>query len=165
MAPPIVETRRKIVNVVGNFRTIVNVVGNCQSWRRWYIRKILDKWRKLVMSGKFFNVTKNFGMSGKIFWPLKWYTDRNFFGDGGGSGGGWRRSPKKIFQVTKKFLRRPCRKLFFGLSEKYSPWPPQKHGSHGATELGSQVPILFPPLPVTIVSLRRNFIQRFSLVF
>ena len=32
--PPIVETRREIVNVVGNCRTIVNVVGNCQSCRR-----------------------------------------------------------------------------------------------------------------------------------
>ena len=34
MAPPIVETRRKIVNVVGNCRKIVNVVGNCQRCRR-----------------------------------------------------------------------------------------------------------------------------------
>ena len=34
MAPPIIETRRKIVNVVGNCRKIVNVVGNCQSCRR-----------------------------------------------------------------------------------------------------------------------------------
>ena len=32
-APPIVETRRKIVNVVGNCRKIVNVVGNCQRCR------------------------------------------------------------------------------------------------------------------------------------
>ena len=31
MAPPIVETRRKIVNVVGNCRKIVNVVGNCRN--------------------------------------------------------------------------------------------------------------------------------------
>ena len=28
---------------------------------------------------------KNWGMSGKIFWLPKWYTDRKFFGDGGGS--------------------------------------------------------------------------------
>ena len=34
MAPPIVETHRKIVNVVGNCRKIVNVVGNCQRCRR-----------------------------------------------------------------------------------------------------------------------------------
>ena len=34
MAPPIVETRRKIVNVVGNCQNIVNVVGNCESCRR-----------------------------------------------------------------------------------------------------------------------------------
>ena len=26
------------------------------------------------------------GMSGKNFGPLKWYTDRNFFGDEGGGG-------------------------------------------------------------------------------
>ena len=26
------------------------------------------------------------GMSGKNFGPLKWYTDRGFFGDGGGGG-------------------------------------------------------------------------------
>jgi hypothetical protein len=31
MAPPSVETRRKIVNVVGNCRKIVNVVGNCRN--------------------------------------------------------------------------------------------------------------------------------------
>ena len=33
MAPPIVEARRKIANVVGNCRKIVKVVGNCQSCR------------------------------------------------------------------------------------------------------------------------------------
>jgi hypothetical protein len=33
---------------------------------------------------KFSKNSKNFDMSGKIFGPLKWYTDRNFFGDGGG---------------------------------------------------------------------------------
>ena len=32
--PPIVETRRKIANVVGNSRKIVKVVRNCQSCRR-----------------------------------------------------------------------------------------------------------------------------------
>ena len=32
--PPIVETRRKIANVVGNCRKIVKVVRNCQSCRR-----------------------------------------------------------------------------------------------------------------------------------
>ena len=40
MAPPIVETRRKIVNVVGNCRKIVSVVRNCQSCRRfWFVGK------------------------------------------------------------------------------------------------------------------------------
>ena len=36
----------------------------------------------------------------KFFRPLKWYTDRKFFGDGGGRGGGGRQkkfSPEKIF--------------------------------------------------------------------
>ena len=32
--PPIVETRRKIANVVGNCWKIVKFVGNCQSCRR-----------------------------------------------------------------------------------------------------------------------------------
>jgi hypothetical protein len=39
---------------------------------------------------------KNFGMCGKNFCPLKWYTDRKFFGDGGGG------CPKKI-SGKKKF--------------------------------------------------------------
>ena len=52
-----------------------------------YIMKIFSYFRKI-----FFVFRKN-GMSGKFFWPHKWYTDRNFFGDGGGGGG---RSPKKI---------------------------------------------------------------------
>ena len=34
----------------------------------------------------------------KIFRPLKWYPDRNFFGDGGGGGGGGEGGrPKKFF--------------------------------------------------------------------
>ena len=39
---------------------------------------------------------KNFGMCGKNFCPLKWYTDRKFFGDGGGV-------VQKKFQVKKNF--------------------------------------------------------------
>ena len=35
--------------------------------------------KNLIISGKFWYVRKIFG-------PLKWYTDRNFFGDGGGGG-------------------------------------------------------------------------------
>ena len=65
MAPPIVETRRKIVNVVGNCRKIVNVVGNCQSCRReggWL--KILNVVRK-----NFWFVGKNFRFVGKVL-PL-----------------------------------------------------------------------------------------------
>jgi hypothetical protein len=36
----------------------------------------------------------------KKFMPLKWYTVRNFFGDGGGGGGGGR----NIFVALKKIL-------------------------------------------------------------
>ena len=58
--PPIVETRRKIVNVVGNCRKIDNVVGNCQS---------VDGggWRfKMLSSGKIFGLSeKIFGLSEK----------------------------------------------------------------------------------------------------
>ena len=53
MAPPIVETRRKIVNVVGNCRKIVSVVRNCQSCRR--------------DGGGGGGVAEDFGLSDKIF--------------------------------------------------------------------------------------------------
>ena len=33
---------------------------------------------------KVFDVPKNFVGPEKIFGPLKWYTDKKFFGDGGG---------------------------------------------------------------------------------
>jgi hypothetical protein len=48
---------------------------------------------------KVFYFPKNFVCPEKIFEPLKWYTDRNFFGDGGGGGGGGSRKkcvPQKI---------------------------------------------------------------------
>jgi hypothetical protein len=38
----------------------------------------------LVMYGKVFDFPKNFVCPENFFEPLKWYTDRNFFGDGGG---------------------------------------------------------------------------------
>jgi hypothetical protein len=44
----------------------------------------------LVMYGKVVWCSEKFCRSGKIFVPLKWYTDRNFFGEGGGAGGGRR---------------------------------------------------------------------------
>ena len=52
------------------------------------------------------------GMSGKNFGPLKWYTDRNFFGDGwggGGGGGGREKSKNKLFR--EKFFGRPSLSL------------------------------------------------------
>ena len=45
---------------------------------------------KIFDIGKFFYIVENLDMSGKMFLPLKWYTDRNFFGDGGGVGVGAR---------------------------------------------------------------------------
>jgi hypothetical protein len=39
-----------------------------------------------VMFGKFVGCSEKFWYVGKIFGPLKWYTDRNCFG-GGGEGG------------------------------------------------------------------------------
>jgi hypothetical protein len=51
----------------------------------------LISWEILVFRENLFNVSKNLGMSEKFIWPLKWYTDRNFFGDGGGG------RPKKFF--------------------------------------------------------------------
>jgi hypothetical protein len=52
-----------------------------------------DFWKNVLISGKniiypenFFVFRKNRGMSGKIFGLPKWYTDRKFFGDGGGEG-------------------------------------------------------------------------------
>ena len=46
-----------------------------------------------------YDVSKNFDVR-KNFGPLKWYTDRNFFGDGGEGGGRSSKlscSGKKIF--------------------------------------------------------------------
>jgi hypothetical protein len=61
----------------------------------------------LVMCGKGVWCSEKFCRSEKIFGPLKWYTDRNFFGDeGGGGGGGWR-SPKLI--CSKKNFFGTCR--------------------------------------------------------
>ena len=41
-----------------------------------------------VISGKVVGCFKKFRYVRKLFGPLKWYTDRNFFGDGGGGEGG-----------------------------------------------------------------------------
>jgi hypothetical protein len=46
-----------------------------------------------VISGKFVLCLEKCWYVRKFFGPLKWYTDRNFFGDGGGGG----RSSKIIF--------------------------------------------------------------------
>ena len=47
----------------------------------------------------------------------------------------------KIFSLKKlstgggRVLVCCCPEKFFGLLEHYCPWPPKKHGSHGATEI------------------------------
>ena len=64
------------------------------------MRKIFMYFRKI-----FFVFSKNCGMSGKFFWPPKWYTDQNFFGDGGREGGGGH--PKKIFKSPFFFEKCP----------------------------------------------------------
>ena len=76
------------------------------------VRKFLDFRKKFWINGEnwrfpenFFYVTKNNGMSGKNICPLKWYTDRNFFGDGGGGGRPKKISgKKKCFQVNFELL-------------------------------------------------------------
>jgi hypothetical protein len=55
----------------------------------------------LVMYGKGVWCSEKFWRSGKIFGPLKWYTDRNFFADWGGGGGG--RSPELICSTNNFF--------------------------------------------------------------
>jgi hypothetical protein len=52
----------------------------------------------LVMYGKGVWCSEKFCGSGKFFGPLKWYTDRNFLGDGGGG-----RSPKLICSTNNFF--------------------------------------------------------------
>jgi hypothetical protein len=56
-----------------------------------YLRKNVNIFGKNVINAENFLVrSENFwvfwknGLSGKNFWPLKWYTVRKFFGDGGG---------------------------------------------------------------------------------
>jgi hypothetical protein len=51
----------------------------------------------LVMCGKGVWCSEKFCRSGKIFGPLKWYTDRNCFGDGG-------RSSPKLICATNNFF-------------------------------------------------------------
>ena len=55
-----------------------------------------------VMSGKLVWCFEKFWYVRKIFGPLKWYTDRNFFGDGEGGGGRQNKSsPEKFFYNSR----------------------------------------------------------------
>jgi hypothetical protein len=42
---------------------------------------------------------------------------------------------KAIVMLLSGVLICCCAEKYFGLSEHYYPWPPKKHGSHGATEI------------------------------
>jgi hypothetical protein len=55
-----------------------------------------------ALSGKFVLSSEKFWYVQKIILPLKWYTDRKFFGDGGGGG----RSPKLFCSGKKIFASR-----------------------------------------------------------
>jgi hypothetical protein len=55
----------------------------------------------LVMCGKGVLCSEKFCGSGKNFGPLKWYTDQNFLGDGGGAG----REVADINLFHKQFFR------------------------------------------------------------
>jgi hypothetical protein len=44
-------------------------------------------------------------------------------------------SPKKLSTGGGKSFNMLLSGKIFGLSEHYCPWPPKKHGSHGATEI------------------------------
>jgi hypothetical protein len=55
---------------------------NKEKWDKFC--QFCEKLCYLVISGKFVLCLEKFWYVRKIFGPLKWYADRNFFGDGGG---------------------------------------------------------------------------------
>jgi hypothetical protein len=55
---------------------------NKEKWDKFC--QFCEKLCYFVISGKFVLCLEKFWCVRKIFGPLKWYTDRNFFGDGGG---------------------------------------------------------------------------------
>ena len=74
----------------------------------------------------YFVICEQFWYVRKIFGPLKWYTDRNFFGDGGGGGGGGR-SSKNIFRIANTFVASYAMKyseIFFVIRKFFAYTPP-----------------------------------------
>ena len=67
---------------------------NKEKWDKFC--QFCEKLCYFVISGKFVLCLEKIWYVRKIFGPLKWYTDRNFFGDGGGG-----RSSKIIFFKKK----------------------------------------------------------------
>jgi hypothetical protein len=58
---------------------------NKEKWDKFC--QFCEKLCYFVISGKFVLCIEKFWYVRKNFGPLKWYTDRNFFGDGVGGGG------------------------------------------------------------------------------
>jgi hypothetical protein len=91
-----------------------------KKWKSEKVPSLLGKQRQVGQYSLYiravfgyFDIPKKFIRPKNFFGPLKWYTVRNFFGDGGGEGGGVRRknfflgvvghNPKK----SGKFLSAP----------------------------------------------------------
>jgi hypothetical protein len=73
-----------------------------KKWKSEKVPSLLGKQRQVGQYSLYiravfgyFDIPKKFIRPKNFFGPLKWYTVRNFFGDGGGGGGGG--SPKKFF--------------------------------------------------------------------
>jgi hypothetical protein len=76
-APSLLGKQRQSGNIrftAGQYWLIINRTGTN------YVNFVVN----LVICGKGVWCSEKFCRSGKFFGPLKWYTDRNFFGDGGG---------------------------------------------------------------------------------
>ena len=69
-----------------SFHSRAILAYNKEKWDKF--SQFCEKLCYFVISGKFVLCLEKFWYVRKIFGPLKWYTDRNFFGDGGGWGGG-----------------------------------------------------------------------------
>jgi hypothetical protein len=92
VTPPLKTSCRQMKGFVGKQKIIYHktlsyirfTVG--QYWLR--IKKNGKNYVNFVNFRKWVVCQEKFWYVRKIFGPLKWYTDRNFFGDGGGGGGG-----------------------------------------------------------------------------
>ena len=91
VTPPLKTSCRQMKGFVGKRKIIYH---KTLSYSRAILAYNKEKWDKFsqfceklcyfVISGKFVLCLEKFWYVRKIFGRLKWYTDRNFFGDGGG---------------------------------------------------------------------------------